>query len=408
MALDASPGDPLASGAEPPPSAVAAGGDVGAARVQRLVALGRLTSGVVHDFNNLLQALRHSVELMRRGAGDADSVLRHGDGALRLVDRGARLTGQLLAALGPQRIAPQSLSLMPVLEDFCEIARRMLEPRVSVRLHRLGGNGKVRVDPAQLEAALINLAANAGEAMPQGGELTIACERQVISGDPELADGDYLCVHVCDTGTGMSEAAREHAFEAFFSTKPPGQAAGLGLTQVQALCRACGGIARIRASDARGTIISLMLPVWPEPAWPAATAEGQAVVDPSIVDPSSTLVVVVDDDAEVRNLLCDSLRLLGYRALPAADGLAGLAALDRHGADVLVINIAEPKLGGAEIARQARQVRDDVGIVLVAADREPRAAAAGTTVFLPEGAVLCKPFDLAALAAAVERASARA
>lgn len=386
----------LASGREswPAMAAAPAGTDTASARLQRLLAMGRLAGGISHDFNNLLQALRNTLELLRRQPGDAAGVQRLSENALRVVDHGARLTAQLLASSGAQRLRLVAVPVAPLLHGMHDLLQRTLPAPLQLRMQLEPDAGSVLADPAQLESAVLNLVLNACDAMqdlPQGGLVELRCERALLAGDSELPTGEYLRLSVSDSGPGMSAAVRERAFEPFFTTRPlaeGGHGRGLGLSQVHGFSRQCGGSTRIEASDSGGTKVSLLLPLLA-----CAQAEPAAAAEP-------VALVVADDASALRPLLCDSLRLLGYRAVPAHDGPAALAAMQRHAAEVVLIDMAmhaPSDRAACELARRARQTWPGVGIVLVDAD-------AASTECAPQEPVLHQPFDLASLSVAVGRA----
>lgn len=393
----------LASGHQAVPEtgpSPALAGDAASARLQRVLAMGRLAGGIAHDFNNLLQAVRNALELVRRQPGDAAGVQRLSENALRVLDHGARLTAQLLASSGAQRLQLSAVAVVPLLQGMQDLLQRTLPAQLQLQMRLMPDAGSVMADPAQLESAVLNLLLNACDAMldlPQGGVVTLCCDRTLIAGDHELPTGEYLRVSVSDGGAGMSDAVRERAFEPFFTTRPlaeGGHGRGLGLSQVHGFSRQCGGSTRIVSSGPEGTTVCMLLPVLV-----TATA-GSAQVRPAATEEPVALVVA-DDDSPLRLLLCDSLRLLGYRAVAVADAIAVLAAMQRHSAaDVVLIDMAMPGKAGhgsGGLARRLRLAWPDVGVVLVGGE--------GPSVVADTGQpVLQAPFDLAALSQAVGQA----
>jgi signal transduction histidine kinase len=254
------------------PIAPAGAGDGASARLQRVLAMGRLAGGVAHDFNNLLQALRNALELVRRQPADAAGVQRLSESALRVLDHGAHLTAQLLASSGAQRLQLTALPVGPFLRGMRSVLERSLPPKITLQMHVAPDAGSVMADPDQLQSAVLNLVLNACDAMEglaQGGPVTLSCDRTLLAGDNELPTGEYLRLSATDVGNGMSDAVRERAFEPFFTTRPlaeGGHGRGLGLSQVHGFSRQCGGTTRILSTGPQGTTVCMLLPVLATPA----------------------------------------------------------------------------------------------------------------------------------------------
>jgi signal transduction histidine kinase len=240
---------------------VHSGGNAGD-RPNELNALSRLTAGIAHDVNNRLQVLRNIVALIRMQPADAAGVGRWADSALRVVDSGARLTAQLLAFSRSQHLQDDCVTMAELLRGLQGRLQAMAPLTVRLRLELAPEAGSAMVDRGQLELAIVNLAENAVESMPAGGELRLAARHVRLEQDSELPTGDYVLISIADTGAGMSDAVREHAFEPFFTTKATGTGPGLGLSQVYGFARQSGGTARVTASGPQGTTVSLWLPVW--------------------------------------------------------------------------------------------------------------------------------------------------
>ena len=386
-------------------------------------AVGRLTAGVSHDFDSLLQTLCHTLELARTLADDPEAVRRWAESGLRQVDRGSRLTAQLLSFAAARLQRPQAVAVAPLLQEMQDTLQRTLGP--VVRVWVTGGNGTdpghVRADAAQLESALLNLALNARDAMPGGGQLRLSAEahRSGPAGLAGLAGGPYVTISVADAGTGMSAEIRERAFEPFYTTEAAGQGSGLGLSQVYGFALQSGGRLSIEASGSRGTTVVLWLPACDalalEPPVPHAASVGVEPEHPRI----EVGVVIADADAYVRRGICDGLRSLGWPAVPALDGQAALAALDRHAPASMVIDMAMPGFDGLELGRLAPQARPDLAVVYADTDINTASASASHTNtninintntnrqptlhdHLPAGVrVLQKPFDIDALGRAL-------
>jgi signal transduction histidine kinase len=213
-------------------------------------AVGQLTGGIAHDFNNLLGAVVGSLDLIRRKPADTDRVRRYAEAGLQAAERGAKLTGQLLAFSRAQRIEQKPVVLSHLVAGMRDMLDRTLGPLVRVNLE-LDGDGSVLSDPTQLEMAVLNLAINARDAMPEGGELTIATSVRHVGADPELSAGEYVVLSVVDTGSGMSAETAERAFDPFYTTKGVGKGTGLGLSQVYGVAKQTGGTVRLETGKAR-------------------------------------------------------------------------------------------------------------------------------------------------------------
>ena len=370
-------------------------------QAQKMEAVGQLTGGIAHDFNNLLGAVVGGLDLIRRRPDDVARVRRYAEAALQAAERGAKLTGQLLAFSRAQRIELKPLTLGGLVEGMRDLLGRTLGPMVRLGF-RLDEDGlPVLSDPTQLEMAVLNLAINARDAMPDGGELTIATAPRFVEGDPELADGHYVELSVADTGQGMPAEVVARAFDPFFTTKGVGKGTGLGLSQVYGIARQSGGAVRIDSAPGRGTVVRLLLP---RTDAPVRAGDGRRADGEGEGARGSATILLVDDDADMRAVLADQLEALGYRVVQAADGPAGLALLDEAAPDLLMLDFAMPGMTGAEAARAARARRPELPIVFATgyADTAAIEAAAG-----PDAPVLRKPFRLEELQAVVAGALGR-
>jgi CheY-like chemotaxis protein len=358
--------------------------------------VGQLTGGIAHDFNNLLGALVASLDLIRRKPGDADRVKRFAEAGLEAAERGAKLTGQLLAFSRAQRIELKPVVVADLVQGMGDLLARTLGPMVRLDF-RIDGDGAILSDATQLEMAVLNLAINARDAMPEGGDLTIGTRRHQAMGDGELPAGEYVELSVADTGTGMPPEVAARAFDPFFTTKGVGRGTGLGLSQVYGIARQAGGTVRIESRPGAGTTVRLYLPRTSATSPSASVAEASSAVE----EGASATILVVDDDPDVRRMLVASLDALGYRVLEAADGPSGLAVLDGSEPDLMMVDFAMPGMNGAEVARTARERRPDLPIVFASgyADTAAIEAVAGTHT-----AVLRKPFRVADLQAVLAAA----
>ena len=323
--------------------------DASLGQAQKMEALGQLTGGIAHDFNNLLQAVTGYAELVRRHPGHP-KVGHWIDNALLASDRGAKLTEQLLAFSRSQRIEIAAISIQAVLFDLGDLLRRTLGGAIRIVVDLPPVPLGVMADRTQLETALLNIAINARDAMPDGGCLTLTAGTLPPGGFWGLAAGDYVEIRTSDTGTGMPTDVAARAFDPFFTTKGIGKGTGLGLSQVYGMAQQAGGTARIESRPNVGTTVSLLL------RRVAPPLESHPAEDrlPADLDPAChATLLVVDDDPDVRSLLSDMLPSLGYAVDFAASGTEALASLDRHRPDLMMLDFAMPDMNGAEVARVA-------------------------------------------------------
>jgi signal transduction histidine kinase/CheY-like chemotaxis protein len=359
---------------------------------QKMEALGQLTGGIAHDFNNLLQAIGGAFGLIRRKPGDP-RVTAWAENGAEAVERGANLTRQLLAFSRSQRLELKPLIVDQLIEDMRELLARTLGPTIELVLRLEAGAAPVLTDRTQLEMAVLNLAINARDAMPAGGRLTLATQVVPIpAGHPFLMADDYVELGVTDTGSGMPAQVVERAFDPFFTTKGIGKGTGLGLSQVYGMARQAGGEARIQSAPGQGTKVTILLRR--SNAEVEALMGGAGAGGPLPMQPGRT-ILVVDDDAQVRALLSDTLETIGYRVLQADGGQAAMQVLRETRPDLMLLDFAMPRMNGAQTARQARRRFPDLPIIVASghADSEALAQALGD-----EAVILRKPFDMEALA----------
>ncbi|MDB5451885.1 MAG: hypothetical protein JWO33_463, partial [Caulobacteraceae bacterium] len=361
---------------------------------QKMEALGQLTGGIAHDFNNLLQAIGGAFGLIRRKPADP-RVLTWAETGAEAVDRGANLTRQLLAFSRSQRLELKPLVVDQLVEDVRELLVRTLGPTIEFSMRLESGQAPVLTDRTQLEMAVLNLAINARDAMPDGGRLTLATQLvEIPAGHPFLMPDQYVELSVTDTGAGMPGQVVERAFDPFFTTKGVGKGTGLGLSQVYGMARQAGGEARIQSAPGQGTKVTILLR--------RSNAEVEALMGGASqgalpVQPGRT-ILVVDDDPQVRALISDTLEVIGYRVLQADGGQAAMQILRETRPNLMLLDFAMPRMNGAQTARQARRRWPDLPIVVASghADSEALAAALGD-----EAVILRKPFDMESLARAI-------
>jgi len=370
---------------------------------QKMEAIGQLTGGIAHDFNNLLTAIIGNVDLIRTRAAGNERLQRLAENALEAARRGAKLAAQLLAFSRNQRLQVAPLSLTQLLGGMGDLLAQSVGPAVRISTHIDPEADAVMSDANQLELALLNLAVNARDAMPDGGTLAIdvrpASHRHVRG----LQKRPYVEVAVRDSGAGMTESVRSRAIEPFFTTKPVGQGTGLGLSQVYGIVRESGGTLVIESMPNEGTTVRMILPAAPPVA---AVSREDAPASPTIPSPSTqpaTSILVVDDERQVRRFMAESLRTQGFAVTDVSSGEAGLAALREGRFDLLVADFAMPGMNGAELARQARTLQPDLRVLIVSG----YANSAALEEVLGEARMLRKPFAIAELMEAVTRALAR-
>jgi signal transduction histidine kinase len=364
---------------------------------QKMKALGQLTGGIAHDFNNLLQGVTGSLDLIRRKPSDETNVHRWAEAGLRAAQRGSKLTSQLLAFSRAQELELKSVRVQELVQKMSDLLDRTLGPNVRLKLELGRDELFGQCDPTQLEMAILNLAINARDAMEANGELAIKVGAVHVRDDPTLDDGEYVEVSVFDTGPGMPPDVIARAFDPFFTTKGAGKGTGLGLSQVYASVKQAGGTARIESERGLGTAVRLYLP---RTAAVPASLKNKDRQRPSAVATKSALVLVVDDDPDVRSFLDASLKSLGYMTLIAEDGYAGLAALERSEPDAMIVDFAMPGISGAEVARAAREKCPDMPIIFSSGYFDTTAIA---EIAGPEAPLLRKPFRVDQLEAALAR-----
>jgi signal transduction histidine kinase len=339
---------------------------------QKMEAIGQLTGGVAHDFNNLLQVILGNLErLGRRLTGDSPAAAaehRLIEAASRAAGRAATLTQRLLAFSRRQPLAPKSLDLNRLMGGLLDLLGRTLGETIRVETVLAGGLWRVFADENQLENALLNLAVNARDAMPQGGRLTLETQNVRLDeaytrSQEEVRPGDYVLVSVSDTGVGMTKEVLARAFDPFFTTKDIGQGTGLGLSQVYGFVRQSGGHVRIDSAPGQGASIKLYLPRFFE----LDTLDTPAAApQPVPLGQRHETILIVEDEEDVRSFTRDTLRELGYQVSEAANGPAALQALERNpGLRLLFTDIGLPGgLNGRQLADEARRRWPGIRVLL--------------------------------------------
>lgn len=331
--------------------------------MQKVESLGQLTGGVAHDFNNLLMAVLGNLDLLRKHLANDPKARRLIDGAIQGAERGATLTKRMLAFARRQELKPETVDVPSLVHSMVEMLGRSLGPGVQIATDFESDLPPTRVDPNQLELALLNLALNARDAMPLGGQLTISAHReQVAVGDvPGLAPGDYVCIAERDTGNGMDEPTLKRATEPFFTTKGTGRGTGLGLSMVDGLVAQSGGAMRITSQPGLGTTVELWLPI----SEAAEATRPRPIAVPRIENSHSCRVLVVDDDPIVLSGTVAMLEDLGHSVCEAACGKEALELLrEEPSIDLVITDHAMPGMTGTELAIQIRQYWPAVPVVI--------------------------------------------
>jgi CheY-like chemotaxis protein len=358
-------------------------------------AIGQLTGGIAHDFNNLLQGIIGALNMVQKRVteGRISDIGRFLKGALSSAERASSLTHRLLAFSRRQPIDPRPLQLNQLVHSIQELVKRSLGERVRMKVKLADDLWLVRCDGNQLENAILNLAINARDAMPDGGTLTIGTTNMSLDRAQatvrDVPPGEYVCVTIGDTGTGMTPEVQARAFDPFYTTKPIGQGTGLGLSMVYGFVRQSNGTVRIDSREGEGTTIEICLPRFvgelePSIAAAAAPAEGHASLD--------KVVLVAEDEDIVRLVVVEVLNDLGYRALEAVDGPAALRILKSpQRIDLLITDIGLPELDGRQVADQARVERPDLKVLYMTGYAEM----AASSEFLQKGMeIISKPFSM--------------
>ncbi|MEJ8850997.1 response regulator [Variovorax rhizosphaerae] len=363
---------------------------------QKMEALGRLTGGIAHDFNNLLHAVNLNLQLIERLKVDEDRVRDYARRAKDAVNRGSRLTGQLLSFARTQSLVPKLHDVNELIRNMAELISISVGAHVKLSLALSPEPAWLIVDAAQMEMALLNLSVNARDAMPHGGVLdmhTVIAPADVDAGpgDPAYPRGSVSVV-VRDTGTGIAANLLGKVFDPFFTTKQHA-GTGLGLSQVYGFTRQSGGHAAVESEVGAGTTVRLRFPLAPAPQ--DAAAEAAAAQD--AVVPVQAEILVVEDDPGVRRSMVECLQVLGYRVRQAVDGAAGLIELEKARPDLLLVDYLMPRMNGAEVIAKARKMYDELPILLATGYADMKAV---ERVIGPQ-LVLAKPFDLDTLGKAV-------
>ena len=376
------------------------------AQAQKMEAIGQLTGGIAHDFNNILTVIIGNLEIIQRSFGDGQAKLRDAAwAAMRGAVRAAAVTQRLLAFARRQPLEPRSVDANALVADMGGLFERVLGESVTHELRLAPEAPHCFCDANQLETALLNLVLNARDAMPDGGTVIVATGEERLEAKPDEDDvepGHYVVMRVSDTGTGMPADVRDRVFEPFFTTKEVGKGSGLGLSMVYGFVKQSRGHVRVESEPGEGTTVTLYLPRYadqPKVAAPTASSE------PILEHRRGALVLVAEDNTDVRNLTLAIVRGLGYRAISAADGDQALELMMAEpDVDLLLADIGLPRIDGAQLAAEAKRRNPRLRVLFTTGHGTgPDPAALGERV-----AVLRKPFTRGELAREIARALADA
>ncbi|MGQ0662499.1 MAG: CHASE domain-containing protein [Pseudomonadota bacterium] len=365
---------------------------------QKMEAIGQLTGGIAHDFNNLLTIILGNLELLAPSLGGDERLRKRIDTAIGAVNRGADLTKRLLAFARRQVLNPKVMHLNEVVVGLEDLFRRTLGEDIDIKFALAPDGWPVRIDAAELEHALLNLATNARHAMPTGGQLTIETANVILDqayahNHAEVAPGEYAMVAVTDTGIGIPKELQRHVFEPFFTTKEKGKGTGLGLAMVYGFVKQSSGHAKVYSEPGYGTTVKL--------CFPRAEAEEPAAVNPADekrhAPGGNETILVVEDEPEVREIAISALATLGYRVLAADSGPRALEALGQHPEIHLLFTdvVMQGGMNGGELARAAQARRPGLKVLFCSGYAQEGLARTGR---LESGAnLIAKPYQLANL-----------
>ncbi len=368
---------------------------------QKMEAVGLLAGGIAHDFNNLLMLVQAHNERLRATLAPGTSAQKESLGIEHAITRAASLTNRLLAFSRKQVLQPKVMDLNEVLTEVAKLLDRLIGKSIALRVLAASQLWPVKADPAQIEQLIMNLAVNARDAMPQGGQLLIETRNSEIdSSHPRLRGGvrpgRYVTLVVNDTGIGMDSETQAHMFEPFFTTKEPGKGTGLGLAIVYSVVKQLGGWTHVDTKPGEGTTFEIYLPRAEEAKAPAAVDETH--LDLTTAPKGNETILLVEDELGIRELACDFLQRQGYMVLTAMDGNEALRIAEGHEdlIHLLVTDIVMPNIGGKELAQRLTQVRPQIKVLFMSGYPD-HPALAGSDLGV-QSTVLQKPFMLDMLA----------
>jgi signal transduction histidine kinase/CheY-like chemotaxis protein len=370
-------------------------------QAHKMEAIGQLTGGLAHDFNNMLAGISGSLELIksRLSQGRVDAVERYIIAAQEAAKRAAALTHRLLAFSRRQTLEPRPTSVNRLIAGMEDLIRRSAGPSIHIEVAGAAGLWTTLVDPNQLENALLNLCINARDAMPEGGRLTIETANKWLdertAKERDLKPGQYISLCVTDTGTGMPPEVVARVFDPFFTTKPLGEGTGLGLSMIYGFARQSGGQIRVYSEVGKGTTMCLYLPRHDENP---DTDDAPVFTRPAEASGEGKVVMVIDDEPTIRMLIAEVLADGGYSAIEASDGPAGLRVLQSSAKiDLLITDVGLPGgMNGRQVADAARSLRPGLKVLFITGFAENAVIGNGQ---LEKGMhIIAKPFEIERLA----------
>ena len=359
------------------------------AQSQKLQALGEMAGGVAHDFNNMMTVILGAADFLRRRPNlPQEKQQQYLEAIFETGTRATKLTDQLLAFGRRRPLRPLVIDVNASVDAVTDMLKGALSSRIELKLELADDAGRVEVDTAQLETAILNAVVNARDAMPGGGTVTVATRRE------SSEDGERVRIAISDTGMGMPQRVLERAFDPFFTTKPLGEGTGLGLSQIHGFAAQSGGRAEIASSEGSGTSVSIILPRSSKALTPAST-------DAAVSLPKGLRVLLVEDNPQVRSFAEDLLEDLGCEVVSAATAEEALAALPEHDVDIVLSDIVMPGMGGLELAARLKRARPELPVVLATGYSEEVARGQQR---LP---LVLKPYSATDLSAALAQALTR-
>ncbi|HUO93176.1 MAG TPA: response regulator [Rhizomicrobium sp.] len=361
-------------------------------QLQKIESIGQLTGGVAHDFNNLLMAVMGNLELLRKRLPDDPRFRRLIDGALQGAQRGAALTQRMLAFARQQELKTASVDVPSLISGMRDLLERSLGPQIAFSVKASENLPPAQIDANQIELAILNLAINARDAMPDGGTITIVLDETHVSRGSALQSGSYIRVRLIDTGTGMDSATLKKAIEPFFSTKPLGKGTGLGLSMVHGLAVQLGGLLELSSEVGKGTTATLWLPA------AVRQAEAETAIEPNVAAVCRATILVVDDDPLIAMSTVDMLEDLGHTVIEANSAHRALEIIEGGASvDLVMTDQAMPGMTGVQLAEILRRKRPEMPILLATGYAD---LPAGQQSMLPR---LSKPYHQAQLRSEINR-----